>query len=144
MKQNKGFTLIELLAVIVILAIIALIATPIILNVINDAREKSAVDAGYGYVDAVEKYIALTDLENSADPTNVVSLPKDVTCTKGETANNACDTLFAGIKVKGRTPEDGSTIVFDASGNITSADMTFSGVSKTVHYNGQTASLISQ
>ena len=33
-EKNKGFTLIELLAVIVILALIALIATPIILNVI--------------------------------------------------------------------------------------------------------------
>ena len=39
--KNKGFTLIELLAVIVILAIIALIATPIILGIINDAREQS-------------------------------------------------------------------------------------------------------
>ena len=39
--KNKGFTLIELLAVIVILAIIALIATPIILGIINDAREEA-------------------------------------------------------------------------------------------------------
>lgn len=39
--RNKGFTLIELLAVIVILAIIALIATPIILGIINDARESA-------------------------------------------------------------------------------------------------------
>ena len=36
--ENKGFTLIELLAVIVILAIIALIATPIVLGIIEDAR----------------------------------------------------------------------------------------------------------
>jgi prepilin-type N-terminal cleavage/methylation domain-containing protein len=39
--KNKAFTLIELLAVIVILAIIALIATPIILGIIKDARENS-------------------------------------------------------------------------------------------------------
>ena len=45
MRENKGFTLIELLAVIVILAIIALIATPIILGVIDDAR-KSAAERG--------------------------------------------------------------------------------------------------
>ena len=42
---SKGFTLIELLAVIVILAIIALIATPIVLDIITDskasARERS-------------------------------------------------------------------------------------------------------
>ena len=36
--KNKGFTLIELLAVIVILAIIALIATPVILGIIEDSR----------------------------------------------------------------------------------------------------------
>lgn len=49
--KNKGFTLIELLAVIVILAIIALIATPIILNIINEARvegrKRSAEAVGY-------------------------------------------------------------------------------------------------
>ena len=52
--KRKGFTLIELLAVIVILAVIALIATPIILNMINSARKSSAVDSAYGYIKAVE------------------------------------------------------------------------------------------
>ena len=36
--KNKGFTMIELLAVIVILAIIALIATPVVIKTINNAR----------------------------------------------------------------------------------------------------------
>ena len=39
--RNKGFTLIELLAVIVILAIIALIATPIILGIIKDTKKEA-------------------------------------------------------------------------------------------------------
>lgn len=57
MKNNKkGFTLIELLAVIVILAIIALIATPIVIGVINKAREKSVVNSAYGVVDAAKLY----------------------------------------------------------------------------------------
>ena len=42
--NKKGFTLIELLAVIVILAIIAVITTPVILNVIEGARLNSAKD----------------------------------------------------------------------------------------------------
>ena len=39
--MKKGFTLIELLAVIVILAIIALIATPIILDIIGESKKNS-------------------------------------------------------------------------------------------------------
>ena len=41
MKNKRGFTLSKLLAVIVILAIIALIATPIVLNMINEAIRSS-------------------------------------------------------------------------------------------------------
>ncbi len=54
-EKNKGFTLIELLAVIVILALIALIATPIILNVINDAKKQAAKDSFHENGKAVEK-----------------------------------------------------------------------------------------
>lgn len=39
--MKNAFTLIELLAVIVILAIIALIATPLVLDVINDVRKNT-------------------------------------------------------------------------------------------------------
>ena len=59
--KNKGFTLIELLAVIVILAIIALIATPIILGIINDsrtqARKRSAELAYTGVEYAITSYM---------------------------------------------------------------------------------------
>lgn len=41
MKKN-GFTLIELLAVIIVLAIVALVATPIVLNVVDDAKKTAA------------------------------------------------------------------------------------------------------
>ena len=59
MKRKKsGFTLIELLAVIVILAIIALIATPIIMGVIEDARKGANKDAALGFGKAVENTIA--------------------------------------------------------------------------------------
>ena len=60
--KNKGFTLIELLAVIVILAIIALIATPIILGIINNARKESQERSIELYATAVKNGIALSQL----------------------------------------------------------------------------------
>ena len=54
-KMNKkGFTLIELLAIIVILAIIAVITVPIILNIIENARQGAAKNSVVGYGKAVE------------------------------------------------------------------------------------------
>ena len=58
MKMNKkGFTLIELLAVIVILAVIALIASPIILGIIQNARESSMARSVEGYAEGVKQAI---------------------------------------------------------------------------------------
>ena len=52
--MKKGFTLIELLAVIVILAIISLIATPIVLNIIENAEESTMLSNAQLYLDPVE------------------------------------------------------------------------------------------
>ena len=58
MKNRKGFTLIELLAIIVILALIAVVITPIILEIIEDSKISAATDSAYGYKEAVGKYYA--------------------------------------------------------------------------------------
>ena len=58
MNNRKGFTLIELLAVIVILAIIALIATPIILGIIEDAKRDA-------FLRSVELVVSTTDMDIS-------------------------------------------------------------------------------
>ena len=92
-EKNKGFTLVELLAVIVILALIALIATPIILNVINDAKKQAAKDSAYGYMDAVEKYIVSSELEDKSIKDGTYSV---------EELNNM------GVSVKGSTPDNGT------------------------------------
>lgn len=57
-KNSKGFTLIELLAVIVILAIIALIATPIILNIIKKVRVGAAQSSAYSLRDTAKLYFS--------------------------------------------------------------------------------------
>lgn len=63
MRQRKGFTLIELLAVIVILAVIALIATPLVLNIIERAEKGAFRDSVYGLMEATEFQVILDDLK---------------------------------------------------------------------------------
>ena len=52
--NNKGFTLIELLAVIVILAIIALIVTPVISNIISKAKQATNARSVEGHVKDIQ------------------------------------------------------------------------------------------
>jgi type IV pilus assembly protein PilA len=56
-ENQKGFTLIELLAVIVILGIIAVIAIPLIGNVINNSKESADVATARQVYDAARLYI---------------------------------------------------------------------------------------
>ncbi len=63
--KKRGFTLIELLAVIVILAIIALIATPIVMSVIENARKGAAERSTENYIRAVETTVATERLNGN-------------------------------------------------------------------------------
>ena len=56
MKKNKGFTLIELLAVLLILAIIALIVTPIISKIIGTAKDSADRRSVERYVRAAQSF----------------------------------------------------------------------------------------
>ena len=68
-----GFTLVELLAVIVILSVIALIATPIVINQIEQVRKEAFIDSAKGTLDAGDIYV-LTEHEISKDGTNIQEL----------------------------------------------------------------------
>ena len=63
MKQKRGFTLIELLAVIIVLAIISLIATPTVLNAIRKSQKSAAERSAENYAVAVENWISLESLD---------------------------------------------------------------------------------
>ena len=73
-KKEKGFTLIELIAVLVIMAIIALIVTPLVMSIIKKARisaDKRSIDA---YGRSIELAIAGYLLDNGKFPTQVSDL----------------------------------------------------------------------
>ena len=73
-KRKRGFTLIELIAVLVIMAIIALIVTPLVMNIIRKAKisaRKRSVDA---YGRSVELAIASYLLDTGTFPTDLSSL----------------------------------------------------------------------
>ena len=109
--KKKGFTLIELLAVIVILAIIALIATPIIINIISDAREESNERSAELYASAVRNAIASYQLTRTSAPTSFADLDiqydGEVEC--------ATEELYA----------DGSFYIADCTVNGTEVDYTY-------------------
>ena len=107
--KRKGFTLIELLAVIVILAVIALIATPIILNMINDARKSSAVDSSYGYIEAVEYENQMNMLDDKKYPKIEDGVDIDALSTLSK------------INLKGTAPTSGKVTI--KSGRVTSAEL---------------------
>ena len=96
--KKKGFTLIELLAVIVILAIIALIATPLVLKYIEKSRQESKVDSAYSFVRNLETQMANYAIKNNGQ--RYSSGEKDITKIKD------LDT-----KVKGENPNDGKVCV---------------------------------
>lgn len=65
--MKKGFTLIELLAVIIILAIVALIATPIILDVVDDARKSAATSEANVIVSGINNFCATAEMKAQID-----------------------------------------------------------------------------
>ena len=107
--EKKGFTLIELISVLVIMAIIALIATPLVMSIIRKSRvsaDKRSIDA---YGRSIELAIAGYLLDNGKFPTEVSQLTieysgNEVVC---ETTRINPDTsvYLAGCTVGGRSVE---------------------------------------
>ena len=124
--NKKGFTLIELLAVIVILAIIALIATPIILNVIDTAKKGAKESSTLGYIDAVEKQVMLAQVDTAA--TNIA---------QGTYTVAQLEAL--GVKIKGEAPKNDSVITIGEKGQVTNAWVTYEESEYKVYYDGKKA-----
>ena len=129
MKRN-GFTLIELLAVIVILAIIALIATPIILGIISDAKKESQERSAELYLSGVELAIARRNLTQEFNPEECTITQGAVTCTiDGEE-------VPLEVEVDGEVPISG-TIKFENNKVAKDTTLTFEGFSATIKEDGK-------
>jgi len=96
--KKKGFTLIELLAVIVILAIIALIITPLISDLIESSRFASAVDSALAYVSGANSQVA-ADVGIGGFEDFSLHLPEE-----NELETGITDDELAKIKYKGKGP----------------------------------------
>ena len=104
--KRKGFTLIELLAVIVVLAIIALIATPIVMNAIERSKKGAAERTADNYIDAVETTVATKRLDgNILEGTYTIN-------DKGNLEGN-CLTEPLVIEMNGNKPSGGTITIKD-------------------------------
>ena len=105
--KKRGFTLIELIAVLVILAILALIVTPLVLNIIRKARitaDKRSIDA---YGRSIELAVADYLIENGTFPTSIEELTIEysgdtVSCSTTQ-LNDDSSVYLAGCTVGGRS-----------------------------------------
>ena len=109
-RKRNGFTLIELIAVLVIMAIIALIVTPLVMSIIRKARvsaDKRSIDA---YGRSIELAIAGYLLDTGKFPTEVSQLTieysgNEVVCETTQ-INTDSSVYLAGCTVAGRNVEN--------------------------------------
>ena len=105
--KKRGFTLIELIAVLVIMAILALIVTPLVMNIIRKAKlaaDKRSIDA---YGRSIELAIAGYLLDTGTFPTSVDQLTIEYSGNKVECSttqlNSDSSVYLTGCTVGGRT-----------------------------------------
>ena len=108
---KKGFTLIELLAVIVVLAIIALIATPIVMNTIKKSQKGAAERSAENYIDAVETAVATAKLDSDGIPDGIYTIND-----KGNLEGNGLQEPLT-IEMNGNKPKSGTITI--SNGQVT-------------------------
>ena len=116
--NKKGFTLIELLAVIVVLAIIALIATPMVLNTIEDARRGAAQSSALAYISAVETKIAVNMLTDTTYPSTTTITDEAFATVKGDSPSAVTLKIVNGMVHEGSLTIGNYDVTFDGSNAV--------------------------
>ena len=104
--KNKGFTLIELIAVLVIMAILALIVTPLVMSIIRKARISAAKRSIDAYGRSIELAIAGYLMDTGAFPTSIEQLTieysgPEVVCSTTQ-LNSDSSVYLTGCTVAGK------------------------------------------
>ena len=132
MKNKKGFTLIELLAVIVVLAIIALIATPIVMNTIKNAKKGAAERTADNYIKQVETAVAESRIDGTKVANGTYNIQPDGNlCPTSGCGENDKDKII--IDMSGNKPTSG--IIKIENGGVSSTDTTMTVGDYDVKYN---------
>ena len=123
MKNKKGFTLIELLAVIVVLAIIALIATPIVMNTIKNAKKGAAERSADNYIKQVETAVAESRIDGAKIPNGTYNIQPDGNlCPASGCGENDKNKIT--IDMSGTKPTSGKIKITNGSVDQSSSSMT--------------------
>lgn len=126
----KAFTLIELLAVIIILAIIALITTPIIIISLKGAKMSAANSSALLYIGGINKSLESRSMERQSVKYDLYTLD-DI---------NANNILSDDIKVTGKKPTD--AIIFISENRVRNANICIDGYN--VIYNGISSEVVGE
>ena len=121
--KNNGFTLIELLAVIIILAVLALIATPIVLNVVDDAKKSAAQSEANMIVSGIQNGCATREMQSQMEGSTVTACALSLDSTAigalvnlGNATVTGSATLNASNKVTAITiVSNGHTLIMSGS-----------------------------
>ena len=116
MTKQKGFTLIELLAVIVILAIIALIATPIVLNIIGETKKSATLRSAELYLGAVEQTLVKEMMNGNKIENGSYEITKAGNICLEKENDNTCKKEL-NIETKGSVPTDGTIQITNGKTN---------------------------
>ena len=132
MKNKKGFTLIELLAVIVVLAIIALIATPIVMNTIKNAKKGAAERTADNYIKQVETAVAESRIDGTKISNGTYNIQPDGNlCPASGCGENDKDKIT--IDMSGNKPTSGTVTI--SNGGVSQNETTMVVGDYDVKYN---------